>query len=548
MAYQYKWEWVWLCLFFLVACRKPTVLIVAPTPLTLTPTTLVTHTPPLTATPLLTATPVPLRLSVDTAVPAPFLIAVQELISHSPSLFAWSDPATADLTFTTNEGTPLAKWLYAVVTPFPTIEDELTTADLQAMWQAGQLFVDEPMATFLTHQWGEIAAPLVAADVRAALWANRVEPHPSGQSSFGLLAFDQLTPDLKVLRVNGISPLQADFVPDDYPLKITVNIRGEEDAVSTFLAHWPEMMVNRDPARLTRIAMTGVTALARATAYQMEIRGVLTPGADVAPILKTADIAHVSNEVSFSPNCPYPDPIGGTTFCSRDSYFDLLTELEVDVVELTGNHVNDYGADNLAYSLDLYEAAGVQTFGGGRNATLAQQPALFVHHDNQIAFVGCNPVGPAHAWATENQPGSRPCDDGFYTQITQLRTAGYLVIATLQYQEHYQYAATSAQQAAFQAVATAGAAAVSGSQGHHAQGFEFADGTFIHYGLGNLFFDQMDMLGTRQTFIDTYVVYDGRLLSVELWTGLIESWCCPREMTAEERREVLMAVFQASGW
>jgi poly-gamma-glutamate synthesis protein (capsule biosynthesis protein) len=58
----------------------------------------------------------------------------------------------------------------------------------------------------------------------------------------------------------------------------------------------------------------------------------------------------------------------------------------------------------------------------------------------------------------------------------------------------------------------------------------------------------MDMLGTRQTFVDTYVVYDGRLLSVELWTGLIENWCCPREMTDEEREGVLAAVFQASGW
>jgi poly-gamma-glutamate synthesis protein (capsule biosynthesis protein) len=265
-------------------------------------------------------------------------------------------------------------------------------------------------------------------------------------------------------------------------------------------------------------------------------------------VLQTADIAHLSNEVSFSPDCPYPDPVGSTSFCSRDKYFDLLTELGIDVVELTGNHLNDYGAENLVYSLDLYEAAGMQSFGGGRDAALAREPALFTHHGNRIAFMGCNPVGPAYAWATANQAGSRPCDEGFYTEINQLQAAGYLVIATLQYQEYYHYGATSVQQEAFRAVVEAGATAVSGSQGHHAQGFDFYDGAFIHYGLGNLFFDQMDMLGTRQTFVDTYVVYDGRLLSVELWTGLIENWCCPREMTDEEREGVLTAVFQASGW
>jgi poly-gamma-glutamate synthesis protein (capsule biosynthesis protein) len=280
----------------------------------------------------------------------------------------------------------------------------------------------------------------------------------------------------------------------------------------------------------------------------MEIGGILSPGTAVAPLLQTADIAHVSNEVSFSPDCPYPDPIGGTSFCARESYFDLLKNLEIDVVELTGNHLNDYGAANLAHTLDMYEAAGMATFGGGRDAEAAREPAFFTHNDNRIAFVGCNPVGPAYDWATVTQPGSRPCDDTFYAQITELQADGYVVIATLQYNEYYQYAAAAAQQAAFEAVAAAGATAVSGSQGHHAQGFEFYNGAFIHYGLGNLFFDQMDMLGTRQTFVDTYVIYDGRLLSVALWTGLIENWCCPREMTAVEREGALTAVFQASGW
>src|SRR6185436_4538088 len=98
---------------------------------------------------------------------------------------------------------------------------------------------------------------------------------------------------------------------------------------------------------------------------------------------------------------------------------------------------------------------------------------------------------------------SRPCDyPAFLAQIQTLQAEGYLVIANLQYDEFYFYQPTVQQEADFQAVAAAGAAAVSGSQGHHAQGFGFYVGAFIHYGLGNLFFDQMDQLGTRQSFID----------------------------------------------
>ncbi len=123
-----------------------------------------------------------------------------------------------------------------------------------------------------------------------------------------------------------------------------------------------------------------------------------------------------------------------------------------------------------------------------------------------------------------------------------------MVIATLQYTEYYQYPPIPQQAADFAELAQAGAAAVSGSQGHHVQGFDFPEGSFVHYGLGNLFFDQMDMLGTRQALVDTYVIYDGRLIGVELWTGLIENWARPRLMTAEERADTLTTLFQASGW
>ena len=188
------------------------------------------------------------------------------------------------------------------------------------------------------------------------------------------------------------------------------------------------------------------------------------------------------------------------------------------------------------------------SFGGGRSLAEAAEPALLTHNGNRIAFVGCNPVGPAYAWATADAAGSRPCDDGIYAQVAELHAAGYVVLATLQYHEFYHYAATAQQEADFARLAEAGAAAVSGSQGHHAQGFAFVHGAFVHYGLGNLFFDQMDMLGTRQSFVDTYVIYDGRLISVQLWTGLIEDYARPREMTAAERQQALEALFAASGW
>jgi poly-gamma-glutamate synthesis protein (capsule biosynthesis protein) len=68
--------------------------------------------------------------------------------------------------------------------------------------------------------------------------------------------------------------------------------------------------------------------------------------------------------------------------------------------------------------------------------------------------------------------------------------------------------------------------------------------------LGNLFFDQMDIPvpGTRREFIDRYLIYDGRVLSVEILTAMLEDWARPRPMTPEERSSFLQDIFTASGW
>ena len=79
-------------------------------------------------------------------------------------------------------------------------------------------------------------------------------------------------------------------------------------------------------------------------------------------------------------------------------------------------------------------------------------------------------------------------------------------------------------------------------------GVNFDPANIILYGLGNLFFDQMWSLGTRQEVVDRHVIYEGKHLSTELLTFMLEDFCQPRPMTADERRDLLTEVFVASGW
>jgi poly-gamma-glutamate synthesis protein (capsule biosynthesis protein) len=223
--------------------------------------------------------------------------------------------------------------------------------------------------------------------------------------------------------------------------------------------------------------------------------------------------------------------------------------VDPDVIELTGNHVKDYGSQPMLDTLDMYCDEGWTYFGGGKDLEDARQPIVVRKKGTVFSFIGCNVVGPEYAWATADEPGAAPCDDEYVrAALMRLKEQTDVPVATLQYWEFYQYEPTAQQKLDFRALVDAGAVIVSGSQAHHPQAIEFYRDGFIHYGLGNLFFDQMWSLGTRQEVADRHVLYQGRHISTQLLTFMLEDYSQPRPMTLEERHELLRAVFRASGW
>ena len=71
--------------------------------------------------------------------------------------------------------------------------------------------------------------------------------------------------------------------------------------------------------------------------------------------------------------------------------------------------------------------------------------------------------------------------------------------------------------------------------------------TFVHYGLGNFLFDQM-YEGNRRGFLDRHIFYDGKYISTELMTIILEDGAQPRPMNIAERQALLEAVFEKSNW
>jgi poly-gamma-glutamate synthesis protein (capsule biosynthesis protein) len=471
-------------------------------------------------------------------------------------------PDEASLRIHVGDANPISHLVYAFVAPFPTLQEAVTSEELRRAWkgegetpfQENPLLMDADTRTVFAVLWGEPGPEAVLAlpeeELLAYAWENR--------PSWAILPFERLEPRWKVLAVDEISPVQKSFDAQAYPLTVPVSLYGDRVFVAAIdTLYGPESdtpilpLSNRDPDKLTTLVMTGVTALVRATAWTMEFQGVTYPARDIGDWLRDADITHISNEVPFASNCPFPDPgQENLIFCSDPSYIALLEDVGTDVVELTGDHFQDWGIEAMNFTLDLYRQKGWPYYGGGENFADGRKAILLTHNGNRLAFIGCNGKGRPFAGATDNRPGAVICDfDWMHTEIARLRQEGYLPIATFQHFEYYTYAALPNQIADFGGMAEAGAVIVSGSQAHHPQALAFQEGAFIHYGLGNLFFDQLDVsYETRLAFIDRHVIYDGRYISTELLTIIFEDYARARPMTTQERQQLLTNVFRASGW
>lgn len=375
---------------------------------------------------------------------------------------------------------------------------------------------------------------LVAPErLRDELWRDR--------RSYTLLPIESLALDLRPLWVDD-RPVVDQL--DDYPFLFSGG--------------------SFDVSRLRRLTLSGVTALTRNTLRALDDNGVEWAAGGIAEYVQASDWFHISNEVSIVSTCPQtsgPTLGGSSSFCSKPEHFELLKLLDVDIVELSGNHNNDYGYDAYADTLAFYRSAGMQVVGGAENPAEAQAPLLMDAGGTRIGWLSCNAVGPYYALANEDpallggiRPGAAACaDDWLAPSLAELRQQVDIVLLSVQHVEFEEYVPSNAQRFDYRKWIDMGADAVFGTAPHKPQTFEFyraRDGRqgFIHYGLGNLYFDQ-PFWGNMRFFLDTLYLYDGRLLGIELFPGLIEDAGRPRLMTPDERENFLFFMFvQQNGW
>ena len=489
-------------------------------------------------------------LYLDPAVPSFYL----EGIQFPPEWMLTTDRKAANIAISLNAEQPQTQLVYVLAAPFNTIEDSISSADLQNIWQGNftantslqNILVSRPTLVAFETIWGKASENITVLNERQfsqRAWRK--------ENYWAIMPFQDIDPQWKVIEIDGQSPIHKNFDTAYYPLALPVSIQHSPEIQLATLERLSLPPANYDPGLLVTVNLTGVTALVRATAGMMEFRGITYPATDIRDILIEADITHINNEVPFTPSCPLPQEVQTSlVFCSRPDYIELLEDVGTDVVELAGDHFQDWGPDAVLYTLDMYNERGWQYYGGGRNTEDAQQPALFDIKGTKIAFIGCNAKPKGYSGASETTPGAIHCDmDWMAAKVKELNDQGYLTIVTFQHLEYYSYKIHPILQEDFRKMADAGAIIVSGSQAHQPQAIELYQQSFLHYGLGNLFFDQYnESKETRQAFIDRHVFYNGKYISTELLTIEFTDYAHSQPMSLESRQSLLDTVFDASLW
>ena len=469
-----------------------------------------------------------------------------------------------------SEGAKLA-WerIFVPVDRMSSVLGSITLQELRDVWTGanpsanfGAIYPDAAIVPELTALLGA-PGPAVKPQPSAAL-ADAVWGDPMG---LGILPFEGLSVRLRAIPVDGDSPTDNRFRAAEWPLAARAYLSPltERGQAALEKLTTPLPITNRDPSKLTVLAMTGVTAMARNSAVAIERAG--DPGflaRKVGPELAAADLTTTSNEISMFEGCVADNTLNNVLLCSDPAYWENLMLSGVDAIGLTGNHMNDFSYDNFRSTLQLYADKQMPTYGGGSDDKTARKPLILEHNGNRLAFLGSNQWGPewyrsklgdtVSAWAGPDNPGAVRFDQKqMIADIQAVKSQADVVFAEVQHTEFnaagdYLIEPLPQEEADFRALSDGGADVVTGIMAHAPQAVELRNGREILYGLGNLYFDQTWSWPTRTGLVARHTIYDGKLINTELLVTVIQDNFQLRWATPKERMQVLRSVFDVSRW
>lgn len=355
-----------------------------------------------------------------------------------------------------------------------------------------------------------------------------------------IIPFDELGAQQQLVSLDGVYYLDS-FTAGAWFKNVSVS--GDQVETLSSLTFYDAATADS----IFKINMSGVTAFTRVMIRELDSNGGdATFFSDaIGEFLSDADFTHLSNEVSFTDPCPFEL---GVSFCSPLAFIETMKASGTDLVELTGNHNNDKGRSANVETIELYQSLGWATVGGGINAAEAAKPHIEAQDGSTVAFLAYNQADGAGSFALATADGAGANSyrqDQAAADIAAARDSADIVIVNIQYWECYSYPGSyvefpqcdepiGGQQELFRELVEMGADIVIGSSAHQPQTFELYQGKPIYYGLGNLYFDQIQQPGTQRGLILTHYMHAEEHVQTKVTPTFFDTDLQTRIMTPAE--------------
>jgi len=474
---------------------------------------------------------------------------VKDMVFNKKERFRFVD-SNADITIQSEKTDTNLDVLSEILIPVGHLYSLKTSTDEDDIKTMNVYVLSDTYISFLRDQYGITAQKIDSVD---ALVAKMKE----SDTNIGLVTYDDLNFSMKILKVGD------QYYLDNHDAGIHIRFYATlAEGVDSFALDILKKNISTDSdvtdtASLLKLNMSGVVAISRDLGSKMNsLQNYDYPAEKLGPFLSDADLTHISNEVSFVEGCVVA---AGMRFCARDQYMESITASGVDIVELTGNHNNDYGSANNGRSIEMYKALGMDYFGGGLNNEDASKILYKEVDGTKLAFIGYNWYDTTYksgAIAWSDKPGANEYSETkMAANIAEAKANADIVIVDFQFQECYCYPdgdvvypicykplSNPDQKGVFRKAIDLGATIVIGTQAHQPQTYELYGDGVIYYGLGNLYFDQWNWIGTRQAMILTHYFDNGKYVNTKLTPIYMDRSMQPNFATDAQAAQLLKSL------
>ena len=360
---------------------------------------------------------------------------------------------------------------------------------------------------------------------------------PNGQPE-GRQAADD-APGSNVSQAEGGADIDPDEAADDAPVRPAEPEDADQSAGGAGPAPSDEPEEPLDET--VTIAFVGDILLASSVENLMRREGFDYPYAKALPYLQEPDltIGNLENPITTR-GTPAEDK--QYVFKGSPDLLPSLREAGVDFVALANNHTLDQGVEGLLDTIDHLNEAGIRHAGAGHNDEEAFTPAVFDIKGMSIAVFSLSRVVPHVSWkADKNHPGVAETYDPrrAVEAIERARESNDLIIVYAHWGEELKTEPRDIEKKLARAYIDAGADIVVGSHPHVLQGFEYYEGGWIAYSLGNFIFNVTTNAETRDTGVLNAVCAKGGSCELAFVPMRAIEPSRPEPLEGEERRAML---------